>query len=118
MPSYVSPGKNLTSPTRLSENQMATELTPFDLTALNEPGYEVWSREAISECTDRKLPYLLIVLYEKGENPLKILDPQKKHEEILAADNYLEIVDYLREEDYSRLERCLRVDDEDDEDDD
>lgn len=96
---------------------MSTELTPFDLRALNQPGYEVWSRKETSECTHRTLPHLLIVLYEVGEKPFKILNPQKDNEELFSADNYLEIVDYLREEDYSRLERSLRVDDDQDDDD-
>jgi len=93
---------------------MSTDLTPFELTALNSPRYEVWSRDETSECTHRTLPHLLIVLYEPGEKPLKILDPQKNHEEILTADNYLEIVAYLREMDYSRLERFLKIEEESD----
>jgi len=35
------------------------------------------------------------VLYDEGEEPLKIIDPQKNNEEIFSAKNYLEIVDYL-----------------------
>ncbi len=97
---------------------MSPELTPFELAALNSPGYEVWSRAETSECTQRKLPHLLIVLYEEGEKPYKILDPQKGNDEVLAADNYLEIVDYLREEEYLRLERCLRLEEDDDDNDD
>ena len=93
---------------------MSTDLTPFELAALNSPGYEVWSREETSECTHRTLPHLLIVLFEPGDKPLTILDPQKNNEEILTADNYLEIVAYLRENDYSRLERFLKIEEEPD----
>ena len=43
------------------------------------------------------------MLYDEGEEPLKIIDPQKNNEEIFSAKNYLEIVDYLFEEGYTRV---------------
>jgi hypothetical protein len=91
---------------------MSKNLTPFELAALKEPGYEVWSREGGPDCNKLILPHLLIVLRDNRDPPFRILDPQKEHKEIIAIDNYLEVVAYLRENDYHRLERHIKVESE------
>jgi len=96
---------------------MTSSPTPFELAALNQPGYEVWARHEISESGGRQLPYLLIVLYEEGEKPLKIIDPQKNSDEILLTDSYLEVVDYLSEEGYQPIKGRLRIETDEDDDD-
>lgn len=96
---------------------MKSEPTPFELATLNKPEYEVWARQKTAEFSRRLLPYLLIVLPEEGEKPLKIIDPRKNNDEIFSADNYLDIVDYLREEGYAPVKGRMQLylDNDDDE---
>lgn len=91
--------------------------TPFEIAALNKPGYEVWARQGTSESSQRQLPQLLIVIYEEGEKPFNIIDPRKNNEEVLSAADYLEIVDYLREKDYRPVKGRVTTNPNDEEDD-
>ena len=89
---------------------MQTDPTPFELTALTKPGYEVWASEEFTKTRLYRLPHLLIVLYVDGEEPLKIIDPQNNNEEIFSAADYLEIFDYLSEEEYTRVNGRMEID--------
>jgi hypothetical protein len=91
--------------------------TPFDLAAMNEPGYEVWARLGTSESSRRKLLQLLVVIYHEGEKPFEIVDPKKSDEVILTAADYLEVVDYLSEKDYRPVKGRIAIEQNDDEDD-
>jgi hypothetical protein len=77
---------------------------------LSEGEYEVWADDSVAP------PHLLTVVPDLGGRFFRILDPQKGNEEVFSVDSYLEIVDYLSEEDYVRVKGRMvveRLDDED-----
>ena len=88
------------------------------LEPMGEGEFEVWADDRLAP------PYLFLVVWREGADPFKILDPQKNNEEVLIADNYLQILDYLKEEEYFRINGRMDLGDwsddveEDDDDDD
>lgn len=86
-----------------------------------ENEYDVWA----NGCSNP--PRVLLVVSAGDEGPFRVLDPVKGNAEVFAAAEYMEVVDYLSEEDYERVrgrmafEECddddEEEDDEDDEDD-
>src|SRR5689334_14159876 len=90
-------------------SQLTAEPTPLDLIALNRLGYEVWASEALVKVKGHWLPRLLIVVYEESEPPLlTVIDPLT-NEEMFSADDYLEIIDYLCESEYTRVEGQMEI---------
>ncbi len=82
----------------------STEPTPLDLISLDQPGYEVWASRRTTKVNGHQLPKLLLVTCEhEAELILTIIDPHTT-EELFSTDDYLEIVDYLLEEEYVPVE--------------
>ena len=73
--------------------------------------FEVWSDQ------ETLPPKLLLVLSTEGEKPLKIIDPSAGNAEILASNHYLDIVAYLRHQEFLPVKGrmpLLPLDDDDD----
>jgi hypothetical protein len=76
-----------------------------------ENEYEVWVNDCI------KPPRLLLVVFTDGDRPFKVLDPTQGNADIFSAGDFLEILDYLCEEDYVRVGGRMKVEDDTDDDD-
>ena len=63
-------------------------------------------------------PKLLVVLSTEGEKPLKIVDPAAGNAEILTSNHYLDIVAYLRHQEYLPVKGRMSLSIPDDDDDD
>ena len=81
----------------------ANEPTPIELAAPKENEYEVWAREESAP------PSLLVVRVVGGENPMKIIDPAAGNTEVYSGHHYLEIVSYLREEEYIPVKGRMKL---------
>ena len=81
-----------------------------------ENEYEVWANGCHNP------PRLLLLVSAGAEGPFNVLDPARGNAPVFSAREFLEVVDYLSEEDYERVagrmafEEC--DDDEEDDDDD
>lgn len=84
------------------------------MTTLKPPGvteYEVWANGCFNP------PRLLLLVSGGGEGPFRVLDPRSNNAEVFSAQEFLEVVDYLCEEDYERVSGRMAFEecDEDDE---
>ena len=91
------------------------------MTNLKPPGeneYEVWANGC------QNPPRLLLLVSAGPEGPYIVLDPARANTEVFSHKEFLEVVDYLSEEDYERVadrmefEECDDEEDDDDDDDD
>lgn len=82
----------------------------------NETEYEVWANGCHNP------PRMLLVASGGAEGPFRVLDPANGNAQVFSATEFMEIVDYLSEEDYERVEGRMAFeecdDDDEDEDDD
>lgn len=79
------------------------------LQPLGEREYEVWANH------EPEFPHLVLVVVAP-EGQFRIIDSRDRENEVFSADNYLEIVDYLSEEDYVRVKGRMKLADLDDDD--
>lgn len=86
--------------------------TPLERAAPQKNEFEVWSDQ------ETLPPKLLIVLSTDGEKPLKIVDPSSGNAEILTSNHYLDIVAYLRHQEYLPVKGRMSLLTPDDDDDD
>jgi hypothetical protein len=93
----------------LSE-ESTKQLTPLDKDSPRKNEFEVWANREVVP------PRLLLVMLADDE-VLRIIDPAA-NAEVFSANHYLYVVDYLREEDYrrvnGRMDLVLPDDDDDD----
>jgi hypothetical protein len=89
------------------------------MTNLKPPGeneYDVWANGCFNP------PRVLLVVSSGDEGPYSILDPGNDNARVFVAEEFLEVVDYLCEEDYERVSGRMAFDeceeDEEEEDDD
>lgn len=84
----------------------------------SETEFEVWANGCHNP------PRVLLVVSGGAGGPIRVLDPSNGNVEVFAAEEFLEVVDYLSEEDYERVsgrmefEECDDEEDDDDDDDD
>lgn len=95
---------------------MRTGMTNLKPPAENE--YDVWANGCCNP------PRVLLVVSAGNVGPFRVLDLGNDNAEVFAASEFLEIVDYLSEEDYVRVggrmafEECDDDDEEEDDEDD
>lgn len=86
------------------------------MTSLPPPGeneYDVWANGCFNP------PRVLLVVSVGDAGPFRVLDPGRDNAEVFAAEEFLEVVDYLSEEDYERVGGRMTFEEcEDDEEDD
>ena len=83
--------------------KVANQPTPIELAAPGENEYEVWASE------DGVPPSLLLVLVVGDKKLMKIIDPSAGNEEVFSAYHYLDIVTYLRGEEYIPVEGKMKL---------
>ena len=84
------------------------------MTTIEPPGeteYEVWANGCHNP------PRVLLVVSGGPEGPFRILDPGKDNAQVFSAKEFLEVVDYLCEEDYERVRGRMAFEECDDDDD-
>jgi hypothetical protein len=70
---------------------------------LGEREFEVWAE-------DNYPPYILLVTRTEGEEPVfKITDPRDKNKELFSSRDYMKIVHWLREDEFSRVEGETKI---------
>ena len=76
----------------------------------DENEYEVWANGCFNP------PRVLLVVSAGDEGPFTVLDPARADEVVFTAEDFVEIADYLCEEDYERVKgrMTFECDDEDD----
>lgn len=79
---------------------------------LCENEYEVWANGCFNP------PRVLLVVSAGEEGPFKVLDPARENAVVFTAQDFVEIADYLCEEDYSRVKGRMTFECDDDDDDD
>lgn len=72
------------------------------LKPLGKKDYEVWVSET------KESPYLLIVMRTKSGKGFKILDPQKR-KKVFSSGDFVEIIDYLREDEFIPVEGRMKL---------
>jgi hypothetical protein len=77
-------------------------MTPF--TSPGEEEYEVWANGCFNP------PRVLVVVSAGDEGPFKVVDPCGDNATVFTAKDFVEVVDYLREEDYERVRGRMRFD--------
>lgn len=91
------------------EYQVSDEPTPLDLIDLDKPGYEVWASHKTSSIAGHQVPKLLIVVYEESADPvITVIDPHT-NEEVLFAEEYVEVLDYLSDNEYVLVEGQMEI---------
>ncbi len=77
---------------------------------LGENEYEVWANGCFNP------PRVLLVVSAGEDGPFKILDPARENAMVFTAQDFVEVVAYLSEEDYERVKGRMAFDvcDEDD----
>ena len=84
------------------------------MTSINPPAeneYEVWANGCHNP------PRVLLVLSGGSEEPFRVLDPANNNAQVFSAKEFLEVVDYLSEEDYERVRGRMTFEECDDDDD-
>ena len=81
------------------------------LKPMGEAEYEVWANGCHNP------PRVLLVLSGGGEEPFRVLDPANNNAQVFSAKEFLEVVDYLCEEDYERVSGRMAFEECDDDDD-
>ena len=84
------------------------------MTTLKPPGeneYEVWANGCHNP------PRLLLLVSAGPQGPFTVLDPARGNATVFAGKEFLEVVDYLSEEDYERVAGRMAFEECDDEDD-
>ena len=88
------------------------KLTPLERVALKENEYEVWADHETFP------PSFLVAMGVEGPKRFTIINPAAANAEVLSSNHYLDIVAYLREQDFQRVKgrMILPIDDDDDDD--
>ena len=89
---------------------MSTGMTNLKPPNINE--YDVWANSCFNP------PRILLVVSAGDAGPYRVLDPGKGNAQVFAAAEFLEVVDYLCEEDYERVDGRMAFEECDDEDED
>ena len=76
-----------------------------------ETEYDVWANGCHNP------PRVLLVVSGGAEGPFRVLDPAKDNSQVFSATEFMEIVDYLSEEDYERVRGRMAFEECDDDDD-
>jgi hypothetical protein len=79
----------------------------------DDPGeneYEVWANGCFNP------PRVLVVVSAGDDGPFTVIDPSNGNAPVLTMKDFLEVLDYLHEEDYERVRGRMKFECDDDDD--
>jgi hypothetical protein len=76
---------------------------PLGERELGEREYELWADESYP-------PNVLLTVRVEGQAPtFKIVDPKEQNKEVFSSNDYVEVYNWLREDEFSRVEGRTKV---------